>query len=393
MARTVRQDHRPGEQVAGALTEAGGVTASPLARLRSFSVPAPVRFAGRWFVRLLPLAGILGLIASVHELRSFQVMPAVFGVLAWTLGNYVASTLRWRSVSGRGFGFRWYARVFAEGELLGLLTPQHAGALYWRARRLRKAGADCAGTTAELTADRLCTSVTVTGALFVGGSALPLVMQLTGYGVVLAVIGVLFRTRSRWQHRLPTLSPLRLLRWVGYSVLFQVAYVAFVVLIIRAVGVSVPTTSTVGLLAVAQVASILPGVHGAGPKEGVLGGGLIAMGATHTAAFAAVGLLVSLVWIPALLLGGGGLSLRGARLLRVRRKALACNSRATDAPAGASRDVALPGSRTENVATRHGAVSATSVLRLGSWRGWRGSGVRDGHRVDHYRFAAVEARR
>lgn len=315
----------PGEQAGGCVTEAGQVTAPALARLRvqlrAATLPAPVRLGGRWLVRLLPLAGILGLIASIHELRSFKVLPAVFGVLAWTFGNYVASTLRWRSVSGRGFGFGWYARVFAEGELLGLLTPQHAGALYWRARQLRRAGADCAGTTAELTADRLCTSVTVTGALFVGGSALPIVMQLAGYGVVLIVIAGLFATRGRWQHRLPTLSPLRLLRWVGYSVLFQIAYVVFVISIIHAVNVSVPMTSTVGLLAVAQVASILPGVHGAGPKEGVLGGGLVAMGASHAAAFAAVGLLVSLVWIPALLLGGGGLSVRGIATLRQRVRA------------------------------------------------------------------------
>lgn len=331
---TVDQILRSGAQSGVGLTEAGGVTPS---RLRSLSAPAPVRFTGRWFVRLLPVAGVLGLIASVHELRSFSVWPAVFGVLAWTVGNYVASTLRWRSVCGRGFGFGWYARVFAEGELLGLLTPQHAGALYWRARQLRRAGADTAGTTAELTADRLCTSVTVTLALFVGGSALPLRMQIVGYAVVLVMIGALFFTRSRWRHRLPTLSPLRLLRWVGYSVLFQVAYVAFVVLIIHSVGLSVATTSTVGLLAVAQVASILPGVHGAGPKEGVLGGGLVALGATHAAAFAAVGLLVALVWIPALLLGGGGLSLRGVHLLRARLRA----RRAAGCPAAAAIAAAL----------------------------------------------------
>lgn len=272
-----------------------------------------VRRALRWTGRALPLLGIAGGVASLRELHTVVVLPAVLGVLAWTLGNYVASVLRWRSVSGRDLPLRWYARVFAEGELLGLLTPQHAGALYWRARQLRRAGADGPSTAAELTADRLCCGITVVAALLVGGTALPAAVRLAAAGVVVALAVAVAATARLWRPRLPSLQPRRAARWVGYSLLFQAAYVAFALDAVAAVGLALPAGSVVGLLAAAQVASLLPGVHGAGPKEGVLAGGLVALGAPHGQALAVVGLLVGLVWVPALLLGGAGLAGRWLR--------------------------------------------------------------------------------
>ena len=41
----------------------------------------------------------------------------------WTVGNYLICPLRWQSVSTRGKSLAWYARIFAEGELLGM--PRH----------------------------------------------------------------------------------------------------------------------------------------------------------------------------------------------------------------------------------------------------------------------------
>jgi len=285
------------------------------------TLPPRARHALGWAARSLPLLGIAAGVEAVRQVHAVAMVPLLVGITAWTLANYLVNVLRWRSVSGRQLPLRWYARVFAEAELLGLLTPQHAGALWWRARQLRHTGADRAGIVAELTADRLCSAVTVVAALLIGGAALPGEARLAAFGVVVALAGALTLTRRRWRHRLPTLEPRRAARWVGYSLLFQAGYVAFVIDAVAAVGVAVPAGSLLGVLAAAQVASVLPGVHGAGPREGVLAGGLVALGASHGAALAVVGLLVGLVWVPALLLGGGGLLARGIGALARRRPA------------------------------------------------------------------------
>ncbi len=298
----------------------GGDDAGPVTRLRLSPASARVtrlaarpalRTTGRWVLRLLPLLGVAGMVAAVGEVRGgIAVLPAALGLSAWTLANYLGIALRWRSVSGRGLGARWYVRVFAEGELLGLLTPQHSGALYWRARQLRRAGADTSGALCELSVDRACSASTVLLALLVGGAALPGVMRLAAYGIVAASVLVVWASRRRWLHRVPTLDRRTAVRWFGYSVLFQVGYAAFMIDMVRAVGLATSWTSVVGLLSAAQVASVLPGIHGAGPKEGVLAGGLVATGASHASALGLVGLVSAVAWVPALLLGGSGLALR-----------------------------------------------------------------------------------
>lgn len=284
------------------------------------TLPRRLRRPLTWLARLLPLAGIAGGVAALQHVRAVALLPVLVGITAWTVANYVVNVLRWRSISGRDLSLGWYTRVFAEGELLGLLTPQHAGALWWRARQLSRTGADRAGVAAELTADRLCSAVTVVAALLVGGAALPGSARSAAFVVVAAAAAVVVLTRHRWLHRLPTLEPRRAARWVGYSLLFQAGYVAFVLYAVSAVGLVVPAGSLLGVLAAAQVASVLPGVHGAGPKEGVLAGGLMTLGASQGAALAVVGLLVGLVWVPALLLGGGGLVARAVGGVRMRRR-------------------------------------------------------------------------
>lgn len=284
------------------------------------TLPPRLRRPLRWGVRLLPLLGIAAGVESLRHVHAVTLLPLLVAVAVWTLANYCANVLRWRSVSGRDLSLGWYVRVFAEGELLGLLTPQHAGALWWRARQLKRTGADTAGVVAELTADRLCSGVTVVAALLVGSAALPPPARMAAFAVVALIVAALVLTRRSWRHRLPTLDSRRAARWVGYSLLFQAGYVAFVIDAVAAVGVAVPAGSLLGVLAAAQVASVLPGVHGAGPKEGVLAGGLVALGASHGAALAVVGLLVGLVWVPALLLGGGGLLLRGVDAVGRRRR-------------------------------------------------------------------------
>jgi hypothetical protein len=59
-----------------------------------------------------------------------------------------------------------------------------------------------------------------------------------------------------------------------------------------------------------QVAGVLPGVHGASPRDGALVAGLAAIGVSWREAFGAVALTTLLYWVPALLIGGSLLFLR-----------------------------------------------------------------------------------
>jgi hypothetical protein len=61
-----------------------------------------------------------------------------------------------------------------------------------------------------------------------------------------------------------------------------------------------------GLVGASQVAALIPGVHGTGPKEGALAAGLVALGVPLSAALGAIALAGTLAWIPALLFGGLG---------------------------------------------------------------------------------------
>src|SRR5205085_1684273 len=103
---------------------------------------APRRRLPPWVrrvVHLVPLVGIAVAVGTWLRLPHMRVEPALVGLACWTAGNYLICPLRWQSVSTRGRSLAWYARVFAEGELLGMLTPQHAGADLWRIRQLMHA--------------------------------------------------------------------------------------------------------------------------------------------------------------------------------------------------------------------------------------------------------------
>ena len=60
-------------------------------------------------------------------------------------------------------------------------------------------------------------------------------------------------------------------------------------------------------------AGILPGVHGASPRDGALVVGLASLGVTWQAALGAVALTAVLAWAPAVLIGGAFLGLRRLR--------------------------------------------------------------------------------
>src|SRR4051794_36257311 len=91
-----------------------------------------LRRVGGVVLRVAPVLGIVVAVSTWSHLPKMHLQPALLGLACWTVGNYLFCPLRWRSVSTRGKRWGWYARVYAEGELLGMLTPQHAGADLWR---------------------------------------------------------------------------------------------------------------------------------------------------------------------------------------------------------------------------------------------------------------------
>lgn len=266
--------------------------------------------------RLVPLIGIGVAVGTWMHLPHMHLTPALLGLGCWTIGNYLFCPLRWRTVSTRGKPLRWYARVYAEGELLGLLTPQHAGADLWRIRQLVHTGANKRSALAEIAADRLAGGVMVTALAAIAGMSLPSRFWPLA-GLAMAVVaGAVFLTRRLWRPQLAQIqrpNGWAFVRGAMISALYQAGYLGFFVGLVAAVGHHASPLGMASVLGISQAAGLLPGVHGAGPREGAMTGGLVALGLPLSAAFAAVALGAALAWVPAVLVGGGGLAVRSLR--------------------------------------------------------------------------------
>jgi uncharacterized membrane protein YbhN (UPF0104 family) len=267
-------------------------------------------------LRLVPLAGIVAAVGTWSRLPRMHLEPALLGLVCWTVGNYLFCPLRWRAVSSRGRGWRWYARVYAEGELLGMLTPQHAGADLWRIRQLVAAGSDKRGAVVEVAADRLAGGVMIIALGLLAGAVVPAKWWPVAGGVVAALAFTAWCTRHRWQQRAAELERPRgwaFVRAAAISAIYQLGYLGFVLGLVAAVGHHVDPLGTASVVGLAQVASLLPGIHGAGPREGAMAGGLVALGLPLAAAVSAVALGAALAWLPAVAVGGSGLAVRSVR--------------------------------------------------------------------------------
>jgi hypothetical protein len=266
--------------------------------------------------RVVPLVGLTVAVVTWMHLPHMRLQPALLGLGCWTVGNYLFCPLRWRTVSTRGKPLRWYARVYAEGELLGLLTPQHAGADLWRVKQLVGTGANKRSAFAEIAADRLSGGVMVTALAAVAGMSLPeRFWPLAGLAVAV-IAGAVFLTRRWWRPQVAEIQRPKgwaFVRGALISALYQAGYLGFFVGLIAAVGHHADPLGVASVLGISQAAGLLPGVHGAGPREGAMTGGLVALGLPFSAAFAAVALGAALAWVPAVVVGGGGLAARGLR--------------------------------------------------------------------------------
>lgn len=252
---------------------------------------------------------------SFEHVPSIDVGPVLYGLVPWTLGTYLLCPLRWHSISGSGRGRRWHLRVYAESELLGLLTPAHSGADLWRVRRLRDTGLVRRAAVAEVGIDRGLAGAGLLAFTALSGGGLPPEVLGPVVGVLAVVAGafVVRRRRGRTGAR-PLPAPRTLLAGVALSLGYQVAMFGLVVGCSRAVGLGVGLLTLLGAFGAAQVASLLPGMHGCSAREGAFIAGLVASGTSLSGAVGLVSVITVAAWVPALALGGGSLLLR--RLLR-----------------------------------------------------------------------------
>jgi hypothetical protein len=248
-------------------------------------------------------------------------LPLLVGVFPWAVGKYVLSPLRWQAISGSGRRLWWHLRVYAEAELLGLLTPAHSGADVWRLHRLRRAGLHRGPAIAELALDRLIGGAGIALAVVVTGVTLPprviAVLGAVGVAILAGVLIVRLRRPDLLAKR-PLPGPAVLLGTLALSLAFQATILGRLVAVTTALGHPVGPLQLAAVFGASQVAGILPGINGASPRDGALAVGLVSLGLPWTAALAAVALQAMLSWPPAVLLGGASFA---ARRLAARSRA------------------------------------------------------------------------
>jgi hypothetical protein len=250
---------------------------------------------------------------NVERVPHTSVLPAVIGLLPFAIGKYVLCPLRWHALSASGRSRRWHLRAYAESEILGLISPWHAGADLWRIHRLENTGVRRSAAVAGVALDRFVGAVGLVFAVAFCGVTLPRIVLAVALGIALALLVtavILNRRHPGLAGRWPWPSPKVFAAGVILSVGYQATILGLLIGALDAVGDSVSALQLVAVFGASQIAGALPGVHGASPREGALVAGLASIGVPWTAAFGAVALTALLYWIPALLLGGGFLFLR-----------------------------------------------------------------------------------
>ncbi|MFF0341417.1 lysylphosphatidylglycerol synthase domain-containing protein [Kribbella sp. NPDC004875] len=265
-------------------------------------------------LRVAALVVAVGIsIWNVDRVPHTAVLPAVLGLVPFAIGKYVLCPLRWHAISTSGRSRRWHLRAYAESEVLGLISPWHAGADLWRVHRLETTDVRRSSAVAEVALDRFIGAVGLIAAVVVTGVALPWTVLVTALGfaaVVLVAALVVRRRRPALATRWPWPSPKVFALGVVLSIGYQATILGLLIGAIEAVGSPVPGLQLVVVFGASQIAGALPGVHGASPRDGALVAGLAAIGVAWREAFGAVALTALLYWIPALLIGGTLLFLR-----------------------------------------------------------------------------------
>lgn len=277
-------------------------------------VPARLR-PPAWALRLLAVGVAIAVPAlTLTSLPRVSWQPVALGLLPWVAGKYLLCPLRWHALSESGRSRWWHIRAYAESELMGLLTPGHVGADLWRVKRLTGTGMQAGNGVAEVALDRLVGAIGLAVFVVFAGTALPVEMLLTAFGVAaLVLVAVLVVRRVR-----PSLVPSRRLpgpRQLTHGVLLSMGYQASICALllgtVAATGYVLSPPAVLAAFGASQLAGAVPGPHGASPRDGALVVALMGLGLPWQAALGAVSLKAALAWLPALLLGG--VSLLAAR--------------------------------------------------------------------------------
>lgn len=278
--------------------------------------------ACRWLLAAGLLVALGASAWSMDRVPGTSWQPALLGLLPWVVGKYVLCPLRWHALSTSGRSPGWHLRAYAESELFGLASPAHVGADLWRVVRLQRTGMNRPCAIAEVGLDRLVGAVGLGVFVVVAGATLPphLLLAALGVAAVLLVAGVvLHRVRPGVLADRPLPRPRVLAKGVLISMAYQVSIMGLLLGTVAAMGERVEPLALLGVFGASQVAGIIPGVHGASPREGALVVGLASLGVTWTAALGAVALTAVLAWLPAVVLGGASLAVRRLRTARAAR--------------------------------------------------------------------------
>jgi len=270
----------------------------------------------RWLLTVGLAAAVGVSVWSVDRVPAASWQPALLGLLPWVLGKYLLCPLRWHALSVAGQNRRWHLRAYAESELIGLASPAHVGADVWRMHRLRGTGMTRPCALAEVGLDRLVGAIGLTVFVVVSGATLPprLLAAAAGLAAAVVVIGlVVHRMRPGVLMARPLPRPKVLAKGILFSMGYQLTIMGLLIGTVAAMGEQVQPLALLGVFGASQVAGIIPGVHGASPRDGALVVGLASLGVTWTAALGAVALTAVLAWLPALLLGGACLGVRRLR--------------------------------------------------------------------------------
>ncbi len=272
---------------------------------------------GRTWVRALLLSVAVAVsLWSFERVPNAAWLPALLGLLPWAFGKYVLCPLRWHALSVSGKSRRWHLRVYAEAELLGLISPGHAGADIWRVHKLETTGMNRTSSVAEAALDRLMGAIGLMLFVVVAGATLPLQVLLAALGIAaffLVVALVVRRVRPHLLADRPLPRPRVAAKAILLSMSYQFTIMCMLMGTVAAMGQELNPLQLLGVFGASQVAGIVPGMHGASPREGALVVGLASLGITWTAAIGAVALTALLAWLPALLLGGGSFAVRRLR--------------------------------------------------------------------------------
>jgi hypothetical protein len=287
------------------------------ARVRQgFARASPVINNGwvRATVLLLTAAVSVWSIGRVPDNAS--VLPALFGLVPFAAGKYLLCPLRWHGLAASGQGRWWHIRAYAESELLGLLSPAHAGADLWRVHRLHGTGMSRTAAVAGVALDRMVGAVALTMAVLLTGILLPPRLLIAMLVIAVAVVIIALVVRLRRPDLLverPLPRPWALARGLLLSLAYQATVVGLVFGAVTAVGHQVDLLRLLAVFGASQVAAIIPGINGASPRDGALAVGFTTLGLSWTTSLAAVALIAVMPWVPALLLGGGSFALRRLR--------------------------------------------------------------------------------